>query len=494
MYIQNISSSKVFHQIAQWNAAQKENIKALSEKVHKAAGVAFNYLKSGYDKWLSISFKTLPLQLIAIAMYPIYGGVVLGAVAVNAMATIGVKIVEGTHYIYKKYVMKVPEAAVNKGVAAPAEPAAGNVITTLGAKIADLYTKYIVKAPEVAVNKGVVAPAKPAEPEDPKFSGPSILSGKVFSPGAQFYEKPQEIKIPMFTVLTLQEVRDVIALEPSLKSHKVAQNAMVAAQSIEQIHQSGIGGLDPEIKDKMQFEIRYILFRIKEEKILSKQQEMLKDLATCLEDCAIVSADCVHKMCQSLLSSKVKFDKTCKQSQFEVEMQGVMRTVKEKAIEEVVYELFPQMTKPGYAQAHHGQPQMQFPHVINGFVSVYGGLVGLDTTIISKDKNRNETLALKYQGEFLDKFNKKLNFNDVIKNFIIEVNTVNNTTLHNEDFYIWCGQHVDELGAEAAYFNEDVVYPKYFPKPIKSQKDDLTAAYINEEAAIKVFQILKYIN
>ena len=206
---------------------------------------------------------------------------------------------------------------------------------------------------------------------------------------------------------------------------------------------------------------------------------MLKDLAIALEDCAPVTRGQIEKIFKGFAANGA----------FEIQLDQFITLAKERALEEAIYELFPKMRDPGYGTSTWTPINMQFPHVKTGFLKVYEDLIGLNIKGASEDPNRNEKVAHQKRDQFLKVFYNKIEIYKIIKDFVIAINTENNATIQNIDFFEWCGEH--GLGGEVMY-DEDTIYPRYFSKPSKDQVSMLRA-YVKEETAIEVFKTLKYI-
>ena len=188
--------------------------------VQAVAGSVFRSLNEAFQKAIPYSLKTIPIQIILAIMHPVYG-VFLTFVALYITTLAGF---------------------------------------TAGVGVCNLCKKQPL-------------PPKPPEPDSPQFSGPSILEGSSkFQVTEKFYQQLEVKAISSFTPLSKQQIETLLKKEPSLKTHRVAIKTMSAYDSIMRIHEQGIPEKifnkmsNEELRDQM----RYILYRVNEEKDLSK--------------------------------------------------------------------------------------------------------------------------------------------------------------------------------------------------------------------------------
>lgn len=401
-----------------------------TELIKKIVSHVFKCLGDAFKKSFSFSLKTIPIQIILAAFYPVYG-VVLTFTVLHAVTLASL---------------------------------------TVGMSVYNLSTRKLPKP---------AAPPKPPEPEDPKFSGLSILlDSSALHVTRKFYQQLTGRVAPPFTPLSSAQVQNLLRTESSLRNHKVLNNRDYADKYIASIHEQGFPGRLShssclELRDQM----RYIIYTISQEGDPAKQKILLKELAVSLEDCVPVNQNLISKRYQELTSDGA----------FDLQLDHFIALAKEAALDQTINELFPAMQQPGYAKK--APAREQFPHVKTGFLTVYGAEIGLNIKGASEDHNRNESWAHSKRSEFRRVFDKKIEIHNLIKNFIIAINTENNAMICNEDFFIWCG--ANGLGSESMH-DEDAVYPKYFTKPSANQAVG-TAAYIDEKTAIEVFKKLGYI-
>lgn len=305
---------------------------------------------------------------------------------------------------------------------------------------------------------------------------------------AKIFELPKPIEAPIFKPLSTKSLDLLLKELPELNSLMVAQGHVSAHDSITAIHTVGIPcriqnqTANNELKTQMQ----YIIYKISEQKDLNRKHKMLKDLAGCLMDCVPVTQGKVSNMYRKLAFGN--------QTNFDLQMQAFLddqlADQKEKAVDATIFELFPEMNEPDYADKNYNYPSKQFPHVKNGFLNKYGKQIGLILAGAEGDSNANASLANKDNGKFLELFNKHFDMKPVIRNFVLKLNGNgrNGDEITNEDFTKWSAETV--IG-HAAYYDETHVYPDYCKMPDKEQTG-LTKAFITEAVAVKVFEKLEY--
>ena len=324
----------------------------------------------------------------------------------------------------------------------------------------------------------VVEPSIPLPPFDAReYRVTAKMFESAAAPGM-----PQE-----FTALSSEQVDALLQLEPQLRTLEAAQGTMRADVCISGIHARGIPPLgqkfpaaNQELMDSMQF----ILFKINQEITLKKKQELLLELARCVEDCIPVTQGSVSKMYMKLAGMEV--------NGFDLQINSFISNYKDRIVDEIIYELYPDMQHPEYADRNYGMPYMQFPHMKTGFVGIFGKQLGLNMAGAQTDPNKNQTEPVLKGKQFLELFHAKFSIPEMIKQFIIDVNgRTGQIDLGALGF--WCTP--DNVGEEIAVeiasgYEKSLTYPSYSPA-LQDQND--FAAYLTERAAYRIFEALRLI-
>lgn len=294
------------------------------------------------------------------------------------------------------------------------------------------------------------------------------------------FATPKMEKQKSFTHLLDSEVQQLLDCEPSLKTLKAAQGSMTAYDSILAIHAHGIprrleGLANKELQRSMQF----ILYTISQESNKEKRQLLLLELARGIEDCVAVTQGSLAQM-HMKLASMGGFDK---------QLEHFISVYKDKIVDETLYELYPHMQKPSYAEENYHRQSMQFPHMKTGFLAVCGEKLGINCGRAIEDPNKNTTEPQKKKEAFINLFKEKLSIHEIIKAFIIDVNgrqgqiDINNLTK-------WYGVNLPKH-ADICFHDEELEYPTYSPS--YATLSDPHSMYLTEKAAYLIFEKLGYI-
>lgn len=336
-----------------------------------------------------------------------------------------------------------------------------------------------VHTPASLLSTPVVPPPKPSKTE--------TVIDRAVTP--KVYEPVPKEPIAKFEIISGTALDKLLNEVPELKTKMVAQKRFPADISIRSIYHNGIPEkLDHSSNSELRDQMRFLIYKISNEKSSAKRKELLIELSDCLIDCAPVSQGAVGKMYikYSGLGAFLGEDAFVRQ------IRAMIVNLKDKAVDEAMYEMYPAMQDSGYGPAHHGRPSEQFPHAKNGFIAVNGVALGLDTTAATGDSNRNLAWGRARGSEFIANVKKRITAAEIVKALVVETNT-SETYVSNEDFMKWAGEN--SLG-DAIMYDEGKAgsngYPGYADKASEAHQG-YTKAFIDEATALQVIQKLGFI-
>jgi len=290
---------------------------------------------------------------------------------------------------------------------------------------------------------------------------------------------PQEMK---FTPLSESQVRELLKIEPTLQTRMAARGRYTAFKSITDIHKYGVPTIltNQTVNNELIQTMQFILYTINQQPTDKKKKESLIELAESIEDCLPVTQGNLA-LIHMKHSSVGGFDK---------QIECFISSYKERLFDEVIYEVCPQLKNPQLAKIAQGKND--FPHIKTGFKALLGDELGVNMTGVREDPNKNTFVAEQKKGEFKKLFYQLISIQDVIKEFIIDVNG-RNDQIELNTFSRWCVP--ENLGNEEAYnvfYDETFEYPSYSP----AYKDDNRAhlPYLTERSAYLIFEKLGYLH
>lgn len=288
-----------------------------------------------------------------------------------------------------------------------------------------------------------------------------------------------------FNPLSDQQVLMMLDEHPELKEILAAQGKMTAHDSIFSIQQEGIParlGAQTTSNIELRDSMRYILWRINQIADFDRKKEELLDVARCVEDCVPVTQGRIAKKHMQYTAI----------GGIEEQLLCYIDRIKDETVDAVIYEMYPAMQNPNYAEQNFYHPSLQFPHVKSGYLVACSEKLGLSTVGAIDDPNANHQRALAGREKFLDLFISKFSLDEAIRNFIIDVNSRAGLIVNLHDLANWCNQeNLGDLCYQVSYDAEaGMTYPSYSPPPPKNGD---YFPYLNEEMAYKIFEKLGFI-
>lgn len=317
----------------------------------------------------------------------------------------------------------------------------------------------------------------PSFNQPPEFFAP-------FSCAPKFYDKPLEDALPPFTPLTDREVAELLKMCPALpKIGNRADGSVPADSWITTMHREGIVDriYNRQENENFKRQIQFILYTISKMPTRKQKLDNLMKLGRAFEyTCSATGRGVVELIVQEYLSTGA----------FEKQVSLFMYSIKDQILEDVINQLKPELTLPGY---HVGKDaREQFPHIKHGCMQVYGPALGLTTEGAMSDPKANQELALD-NPKFLELFREKVSIQAIVRAFIIEINGRNNLILKNEDFLKWAMKQRRDI-QEDMFYDPQKRYPSYSPVLTAEEQEESTGfAYITEEMAVLTLQQLGYI-
>lgn len=283
--------------------------------------------------------------------------------------------------------------------------------------------------------------------------------------------------------LTQQQASAVLDIDPTLRTRPAAQGKIFAYNSILIIHEQGVPDrLNAFANHELMKQTQFIIYTISKETNLKKQKELLLELAICVEDCLPVSQGRISLMYMRLASVGKGLDKQIEQ---------FLSGYKDRIVDQIINQLFPDMQKPEYAVKYHSQPSKQFPHMKTGFIALVGKELGLNTTGAAEDPNKNTIDVAIKQNEFKKLFKELVSIQEIIKEFIIDVNG-RNGQIDLNDLATWCNpENLGETEAFNVFYDEEFQYPSYSPK--YDGKKNVFSPFLTEKSAYLIFEKLGYV-
>lgn len=286
-----------------------------------------------------------------------------------------------------------------------------------------------------------------------------------------------------FQKLSKQQASAILDIEKTLRKRPAVQGRLFAYDSILTLHENGVPArLSAFSNDELVKQTRFILYTISQETNLNKQKELLLELAVCVEDCLPVAQGRISLMYMRLASVGKGLDKQVEQ---------FLSGYKDRIVDQIINQLFPDMQKPEYAKKYHAQPSKQFPHMKTGFLALVGKELGLNAIGAMEDPNKNTIDAALKKGEFKKLFQQLVSMQEIVKEFIIDVNG-RNGQIDLDDLGNWCKP--ENLGEEAynVFYDEEFQYPSYSPQ--YDPKKNGFAPYLTEKSAYLILEKLGYIH
>lgn len=334
--------------------------------------------------------------------------------------------------------------------------------------------------------KTVDSPKKSVEPVAAEGrTGESILGTKTFSLGAKIWESSSVGEMPEFTELSKIELEALLDSHPDLKEKMVAQGHVSAYNSIFNIHQNGIPAKLMEgseannlLKRQMQFLVKKI-----SEADGKERDTRFEQLIMALEDCVPVTQGRMNNLVLKELGAVG----------FASQLSYMLDAYKKEIFEATIYEIFPEMQDPNYAQKFFSRPSKQFPHVCSAFLVQYGKEFGLQTIGAATDPNADTDLADEHEADFKKVFTEKMQagLQGFVKEFILDVNGNTGHHIKNNNMFDWIGTQEDLRSSDDYVVLDDpnYAYPAYYPKKPEGPAA-YTQVYMTEGFALQVLEKL----